>query len=210
MSGGPELQPQLIRQDELLRRANDSLRRAKRQLSGYLQRRSGTANETNPFVLLKENLRVPHLLESAIAATGADYGNVQLFDSGLGILRIVAHSGFPSVFLDYFESVKQDDGCACALAMKSGSRLLVADVASNPSFRDTARRVLLLSNVGSVQSTPLLDHSGTLIGVVSTHYKHVQNAFWKQSPRWNRLDNLCFDFVANTRSTLNVNANRVL
>lgn len=115
--------------------------------------------------------RSADLLNSVIEVTGADFGNVQLLDSSEHVLRIVAHQGFDNEFLNYFETVRAESGCACGAAMERQTRLMVADVASDPIFDDPARHVLSRANVRAVQSTPLIDAEGNLIGVVSTHYR---------------------------------------
>lgn len=106
-------------------------------------------------------------LHDAIAATGSEMGNVQLrFPDGL---RIVAQRGFELPFLDYFARV-DDRASACGIALKEGRRVVVPDVAADPLFADTpAGRVLSDAQVRAVQSTPLLDATGTIVGVLSTH-----------------------------------------
>jgi hypothetical protein len=73
---------------------------------GRLQVAAGDLADTARFDSL-----LPKILEGAMALT-ADFGDVQIFDPATGALRIVAHSGFGSEFLDYF-SVVDDAGAAC-------------------------------------------------------------------------------------------------
>jgi GAF domain-containing protein len=141
-----------------------------------LDRRSPTLDdshrtESNPYLRFGNNAWVPDLLASTLAASAADFGNVQLIDDRNGALRIVAQRGFGDEFLTYFGNVGSNDACACGAAMKRRSRVVVTDAATDPMFRETAARdVLLRANVRSVQSTPLIDTAGNFIGIVSTHY----------------------------------------
>ena len=52
-----------------------------------------------------ESAWISESLKSLIHASGADFGNVQLFDSTNRVLRIVAQHGFQREFLDYFDTV---------------------------------------------------------------------------------------------------------
>jgi K+-sensing histidine kinase KdpD len=77
-----------------------------------------------------------HALETAIAITGADKGNVQLFDGNSVALTIAAHRGFEDNFLKFFEDVRNDN-TACAEAMRSARRVIVEDVTRSEIFAAT-------------------------------------------------------------------------
>jgi PAS domain-containing protein len=108
------------------------------------------------------------ILDTAIEVTSADMGNIQLLEDG--VLRMAAHRGFDAAFLQFFDSVTEDIG-ACGAALQRGQRVIVEDVASSPLFSGTPERdVLLNANVRAVQSTPITDGVGKLLGVFSTHF----------------------------------------
>jgi len=130
---------------------------------------------------------------SIIEAPGADFGNVQLFDSTNQVLRIVAHRGFEGEFLDYFDSVSCDHDCLCGAAMNTRTRIVVTDVSRHPVFSDESRGVMLRASVRSVQTTPLIDSSGKLLGMVSTHYKRPGGPM---PHLWKRIDDLAAGFQA--------------
>jgi DNA-binding NarL/FixJ family response regulator len=118
-----------------------------------------------------ESAWISESLKSLIHASGADFGNVQLFDSTNRVLRIVAQYGFQREFLDYFATVTEKDASVCGAALKGTLRIVVQDVATDPLLTTESRGVLLRAKVRSVQSTPLID-AGRLIGMVSTHCCH--------------------------------------
>jgi len=149
--------------------------------------------EHNPYLLLRSSESISEFLASIIDATEANFGNVQLFDSTNQVLRIVAHRGFESEFLDYFDTVSCEDDCLCGAAMKAGSRIIVTDVMSDPVYSTDSRCVMLRANVRSVQSTPLIDHSGNFVGIVSTHYNHAGGPL---PHMWKRVDDLAAGFLA--------------
>src|SRR5215472_1352871 len=79
---------------------------------------SGASDRTknNPYLQFGRSALMSQFLASIISATEADFGNVQLFDSKNRVLRIVAHDGFESEFLGYFDTVSLEDNCACGRA----------------------------------------------------------------------------------------------
>ena len=111
------------------------------------------------------------ILDAAISATGADFGNIQLVNSLTGTLEIVAHKGFHAVFLDYFCATHAGQA-ACGTAMSERARVVVEDVETHPAFRDAQlQAVMRAAGVRAVQSTPLIDHNGTVFGMLSTHFR---------------------------------------
>jgi GAF domain-containing protein len=108
-------------------------------------------------------------LDSAMSLLHADFGNVQLLDQRTGQLRIVSHSGFNNEFLDYFSAV-DDTSSACGRAAKNCSQVVIADVNDDPAFLPH-RFIAAVSHFRAVQSTPLVDRTGQLVGMLSTHFR---------------------------------------
>jgi signal transduction histidine kinase len=113
------------------------------------------------------------VLENAILTVRADFGNIQLFNPQLGALEIVAQRGFRQDFLDYFRTVRVDEGSACAQAMQSGERILIADVELDPAY-EPHRKVAADAGYRGVQSTPLKNRDGMVLGMLSTHFRTPQ------------------------------------
>ena len=110
------------------------------------------------------------VLNLAIEMAGADFGNIQLFDPAKGGLRIVASRGLDAEFLDYFKVVRGSES-ACGVALQEHRRLIVSDVRTDTSFNVESREIMLRAEALSVQSTPLISPCGSLLGVLSTHYR---------------------------------------
>ena len=116
------------------------------------------------------NRNLNAVLDTAIAIAGADKGNLQLLDPTTGALSIAAQRGFEEPFLNFFAAVR-DDASACAAAMKSGERVIVEDVQDSGIFAaQPSKEVLLDAGVRAVTSTPLLASTGSLLGMISTHF----------------------------------------
>jgi PAS domain S-box-containing protein len=116
------------------------------------------------------------ILATARAITGADMGNIQLMEGGS--LRIAAQHGFEAEFLDFFAEVHNPEGASCGAAMVTGEQTVVEDVEQSPIFAGTpALQILRNAGVAAVQSTPMFGSSGTLVGMLSTHYRqaHLPN-----------------------------------
>ena len=113
------------------------------------------------------------ILDSVIEGTGADMGNIQLFDPKTRCLLIHIHRGFHEPFLQFFNRVHAGRA-ACGTALRTARRVIVPDVANSPVFSTAdCLEILLDANVRAVQSTPIVGNSGRIWGVLSTHYRNV-------------------------------------
>jgi signal transduction histidine kinase/CheY-like chemotaxis protein len=126
-------------------------------------------------LLTCSNLRagLDDVLENAIRTCGADFGNIQLYNPRTASLEIAVHRGFLREFLDYFHSVRVDEGSACAQAMKSGDRIVIPDVQLDPEFAPH-RAIAASAGYRAVQSTPLKNARGGIVGMLSTHFREPQ------------------------------------
>lgn len=111
---------------------------------------------------------LPHILGEAMSLMGAERGNIQLRDPSDGSLVLVTQSGFGAEFLDQFAVV--DDGrSVCGLAARRCAQAVAPDVRDDPDYA-SHQSVFSTAGVRAVQSTPLLDHAGHMIGMISTHW----------------------------------------
>jgi hypothetical protein len=110
-------------------------------------------------------------LDEAIAVTGADMGNLQLFDPVTKTLRIEAQRGFRNPFLAFFQRVGEGEA-ACGAALEGTRQVVVDDVTDSAIFPPgPALEVMLDARARAVQSTPLVGPSGLVLGVLSTHFR---------------------------------------
>jgi hypothetical protein len=108
-------------------------------------------------------------LEGAMALLGTELGNVQIRDPTSGALTIATSSGFGSEFLEYF-AVVDDDSSACGRAAQQRAQTVIVDVDEDPEFAPH-REIAAASRFRAVQSTPIVDPTGRLHGVISTHFR---------------------------------------
>lgn len=111
------------------------------------------------------------IVETAIAISGSDFGNIQLLDDNSSRLNIVAHYGFPKWWLDFWNEVHKGEG-VCGTALETGKRVIVEDVEQSTIFIGTAALdIQLKAGVHAVQSTPIVSRDGKPLGIFSTHFK---------------------------------------
>jgi GAF domain len=103
---------------------------------------------------------------------------------------LVTQAGFGPEFLEYFAVVDGDSQSVCGRTAKRRAQTVVADVRSDPSFAPH-REIAAAAGFRAVQSTPLTDYAGRLIGVVSTHFRRPH----RPSDRDLRLMELYADFA---------------
>jgi len=108
------------------------------------------------------------VLEFALTLLHAERGNVQLADPATGALRIAAQRGFGTEFVEYFAAVT-DDRSACGRAAQHHTQVVITDVTTDPGFAPH-REIAVASGFRAVQSTPLVNRAGHVVGMVSTHY----------------------------------------
>lgn len=111
------------------------------------------------------------IVDTAIAISDADFGNIQLLDAKSSKLKIVAQRGFPKWWLEFWNEVQEGQG-VCGTALETGKRIIVEDVEKSPIFIGTpALDIQLKAGVHAVQSTPIVNRSGKPLGMFSTHFK---------------------------------------
>jgi hypothetical protein len=141
-------------------------RRMREYLTPILERMA--QNDPN-FIRRYHQSMLSAVVDAAIRITGADMGNIQLFDPASAALRIEAQRGFSQPFLEFFDCV-HDGHAVCGTAFKTRAQIILEDVAGSPIFLGTpALKVVLDAGVRAVLSTPLVGSTGSILGILSTH-----------------------------------------
>lgn len=110
------------------------------------------------------------MLVATIDLLGADMGNVQIFDAGCRVLRIVAQQGFDDDFMEFFREVSADDDSACGRALRTSQVVAIEDVEQDASYQpylDAARA----AGYRAVVSMPFYSFRGEPLGVLSAHFR---------------------------------------
>ena len=118
---------------------------------------------------------LPLLLDEVLAATmalqRADFGCIQLFDDKTVTLKLVAHRGVGPDFLEHFKTVDASDTSAWVRALKTGERIVVEDVTTDPGYA-AHRAVAAAIEFRGHLSTPLFERGTSKpIGMLSTFFR---------------------------------------
>jgi PAS domain S-box-containing protein len=116
------------------------------------------------------HVALDEILQSSIRLMRADFGNVQLYDAERQVLRLAALHGFDEPFVETFRVVGADDDTACGRALRGGTRAVIEDVERDELYAPY-RKAAAAAGYRGVQSTPLYDRDGSLLGVLSTHWR---------------------------------------
>jgi signal transduction histidine kinase/DNA-binding response OmpR family regulator len=116
------------------------------------------------------------ILDAAIAITEADKGDIQLFDSGRGGMKLAAQRGFEPPSAQFFEHARADDASASGRALRTFDRVIVEDVTRSQIFTASdATSAILRAGVRALQATPLVSSEGAVLGVISTYFAEPHN-----------------------------------
>jgi PAS domain S-box-containing protein len=122
---------------------------------------------------LQTNTGLEPTLQWALAAVillqNADFGMIQLYNRATGTLDIVVQHGFQKDFLEYFSGV-HDNSFASGRALQRKQRVIIDDVLDDHDFAPH-RDIALSTGFRAVQSTPLFNRAGEILGLISTHFR---------------------------------------
>jgi PAS domain S-box-containing protein len=110
------------------------------------------------------------ILAGAIELLAADTGIVRILDPTRGALTIEAHCGIKQEFVDRFYEMPAAGTSACARALRSGQRIVIADVES-VTLIAPSQSLTVAAGYRAIQSTPIKGREGTPLGVLSTHFR---------------------------------------
>jgi PAS domain S-box-containing protein len=108
------------------------------------------------------------LVGAAIAITNADMGTLQLLEGDS--LTLAAQRGFEREVPEFLEVLAVDLSAGTGLLSKE--RVAIRDICDTPHVVGAAAiEAILAAGVRSIQATPLVNRSGEVLGVLSTHYR---------------------------------------
>ena len=112
------------------------------------------------------------ILDAALRLLRSDMATMQLYDPIHDGLTLLSSRGFDPKYIPLFNWVGRDAGTSCAVALRKGSRAVIPDIETCADIVGTpAHEPLRLCNIRSAQSTPLVSRNGTIIGMITNHWK---------------------------------------
>jgi len=155
------------------KRAQAALRASERRLAAEIAGvRTLQAISTRLISESTQESLFAQILEAAIELMAADAGSVQMLAEDAASLTLLGCRHFHPESAVFWRRVTADASSACGHALRTGERVLVADV-ENCSFMTGTRDLdaYRRSGIRAVQSTPLRSRSGRPLGMISTHWR---------------------------------------
>ncbi|MGB9927420.1 MAG: PAS domain S-box protein [Methanosarcina sp.] len=114
------------------------------------------------------------ILDTATAILHADFASIQMFypERGPeGELRLLGYRGFNKQAAEFWEWVRPTSQSSCGIALRTCQRIIASDVEKCDSILGSDDLAMYLqTGIRAVQTTPLFSRSGTLLGMLSTHW----------------------------------------
>jgi PAS domain S-box-containing protein len=114
------------------------------------------------------------IVEGARTIMRSDVATMQMFHperGARGELRLLASHGLDDEGKKFWEWVRFNTGSTCGQALRTGNRAIAPDVGSCEFLAGTSGgEALLGAGIHSAQSTPLYSRSGSLVGMISSHW----------------------------------------
>lgn len=124
--------------------------------------------------LIQEDAESLHdaILDAALNLLRSDMATMQLFDPARNGLTMLSSRGFDPEHIKLFHWVGRDAGSSCAAAMRAASRVTIPDIElSEHCVGKPEHGALRLCGIRAAQSTPLLSRDGTMIGMITNHWR---------------------------------------
>ncbi|HEX7122436.1 MAG TPA: GAF domain-containing protein, partial [Gemmatimonadaceae bacterium] len=114
------------------------------------------------------------IVEGAAVLMRSQFASMQILHPERGVggeLQLLAHRGFDAQAADHWRWVPIGGGTPCGEALRTGQRVIVADVEDCEFMAGTSdlaesRRL----GIRAIQTTPLVARSGRMLGMISTHW----------------------------------------
>lgn len=133
-----------------------------------------TLQEFSSMVFEDDETLYQSLLSTAVKLMKSDLASVQLYDEERQELVLKGTQNFHPHSVQFWQRVAACSGSVCGEALARKSRIIVPDIEAT-EFAKQELPVFRLSQIRSVQSTPLVSRNGKLIGMLNTQWKAVHH-----------------------------------
>lgn len=154
-------------------RIEEALRRSEARLAVELAAMSRLHDLSSRLLVTADMPSALHeVLDAAMLMLGAAMGNIQLYDASTHTLEIVVQRGFAPEALAQLRAFTLAERTVCAAAARSRKRIVVDDLLQDPDYA-ALHPAALAAGFRGVQATPLFSRDGSLLGVLSTHFRQA-------------------------------------
>ena len=151
-------------------------RQTEKQLEAEL-RDSRLLQEISAQLIREQNVSALYekIIDGAVAIMRSQFASMQMLypERGKGgELLLLAFRGFNPQAAKFWEWVRADSESTCGVALRTGRRVIAADVENCDFMAGTEDLATYLqTGIRAVQTTPLFSRDGKLVGMISTHWK---------------------------------------
>jgi PAS domain S-box-containing protein len=115
------------------------------------------------------------ILDTAVMIMQSDFASIQMLypERGtVGELLLLGYRGFTPEAARFWKWVRPDSESSCGKALRTRQRVIVPDIQHCEFLAGSAdQETYLQTGIHAVQTTPLISRSGTLQGMISTHWR---------------------------------------
>lgn len=122
------------------------------------------------------------IVDAAVSITGSQFGTMQRVcpqgdASGHGgELQLLAHRGLPPDAIAFWQWVRPVAHSSCTMALRVGERAIIPDFEAWDDIAGTEDlNAFRRTGIRSAQTTPLVSRSGSLLGMISTHWSEAHH-----------------------------------
>jgi len=181
-----------------MEKAKEALRQSELDAAQRLQHVATQSIDARGLEALYEQI-----LDTAVAVLHSDFASLQMFyperGSG-GELKLLGHRGFGEEAARRWEWVRPTNRTTCGEALRTLQRVAIADV-RNCNFMAGSDDLegYLGGGIHAVQTTPLVSRSGTLLGMLSTHWRDPHELSTSEVRALDVLARLAADLIERAR-----------
>jgi signal transduction histidine kinase/PAS domain-containing protein len=126
--------------------------------------------ELSSHLIVEDDISAVHerILDVAMAMLSSDFASLQLYVPERAELRLIHSRNISPEAIAHWTWIDAKSGSVCGKALRTGCRVIVADVDTLPA---DVLPMHYQEGIRSVQSTPLIARDGRLIGMLATHWR---------------------------------------
>ena len=157
------------------KRAEEALRASEQSLAAELKAAEHLQQVSTQLIQADNEAVCEQIMDAAVGILHSDFASLQMLypERGTqGELRLMGYRGFTTEAARFWEWVGLSSQSTCGVALRSGQRVLVADVTQCDFMAGSEDLAIYLqTGIRAVQTTPLFSRAGTLLGMISTHWR---------------------------------------
>lgn len=195
---------ELYRSRQEMARQRDELSRSEQSLAAELRAARRLQDLSTRLIQADElDALYAQILETIVALTDSDCATLHILSRPRGDeLQLLGHRGVSPPMIKFLDRVRSASAAPCAVALRSGKRVLVPDVFTCEFMTGSlAQQVFLQNGIRAAQSTPLCSRTGELLGTISNGWRKLHEP---AESEWRSLDIVArqaADLIERTQAT---------